>query len=298
MPGRSDSTPAPMASRRTSTRSHASATPIGSGGTRARCGQRASASPTRSPGLTPNASAAGETSPTSCSRPGSGASAAGARSSAARPPAATTSGKRGGMTATTVTGGHMFAFRPPQTQVCPAVNVGNHMRAALATAVAVLALGASSASAATSPNVRPIARLPELTTAISINFIGDTMFVSTVHGLYSYDVSNPAAPRRLGVAPQYIWENEDMDVDPVRKRVFISRDPRGFTSPATSGSTFPYGALEIYDASDPANLRLLNAVLLDAGHTTSCVNRCDFVWTAGPTASSTTQPGDWGGRPV
>jgi hypothetical protein len=175
------------------------------------------------------------------------------------------------------------------------------MRAALAAVLAVLAvlaLGAGTASAATSPNVQPIARLPELTTAISINFIGDTMFVSTVHGLYSYDVSNPASPRLLDAVPHPIWENEDMDVDPVRKRVFISRDPRGFTSPATSGSTFPFGALEIYDASDPSDLRLLNAVVLDAGHTTTCVNRCDFVWTAGPTASTTTQPSGWGGRPV
>src|SRR6185503_18000304 len=147
-------------------------------------GQRASASPTRSPGLTPNASAAGETSPTNCSRPGSGASAAGARSSAARPPAATTRGKRGRRTATTVTGEHMFAFRPPQTQVCSAVNVGSHMRPRLGALLAVLAVLvlASDAPAATSPNVRALARLPELTTAISINFIGDTMFVSTAHG--------------------------------------------------------------------------------------------------------------------
>jgi hypothetical protein len=169
--------------------------------------------------------------------------------------------------------------------------------AALLAALSVLVL-ASDAPAATSPNVHPLARLPELATAISINFIGDTMFASTVHGLYAYDVSDPAAPRLLDAVPHPIWENEDMDVDPARKRVFISRDPRGFTSPATSGSTFPFGALEIYDASDPAQLRLLNVVPLDAGHTTSCVNRCDFVWTAGPTASTTTQPSDWGGRPV
>src|SRR3954454_12117059 len=89
-----------------------------------------------------------------------------------------------------------------------------------------------------------------------------------------------------------------MDVDPVRKRVFISRDPRGFTSPAVPGSTFPYGALEIYDVSDPSAMRLLNFIPLEAGHTTTCVNRCDSVWTSGPTASTTTQPADWGGRPV
>src|SRR3954462_8036216 len=166
---------------------------------------------------------------------------------------------------------------------------------ALLAGALLLALPLPSAHAAASPNVHPLARLPELAAAISINFIGDTMFVSTVSGLYSYDVSEPASPKLLGSVPHYLWENEDMDVDPVRKRLFISRDPRGFTSPAVPGSVFPFGALEIYDVSDPSDMRLLNFVPLEAGHTTTCVNRCDSVWTAGPVASITTQPSDWGG---
>src|SRR4051794_15800319 len=169
---------------------------------------------------------------------------------------------------------------------------------ALLAGALLLALPGPAAHAAASSNVRQLAQLPELAAAISINFIGDTMFVSTVTGLYSYDVSDPASPRLLGSVPHYIWENEDMDVDPVRKRLFVSRDPRGFTSPAVSGSVFPFGALEIYDVSDPAAMKLLNFVALEAGHTTSCVNRCDFVWTSGPGTSTTTQPADWGGRPV
>src|SRR5260221_16154 len=84
-----------------------------------------------------------------------------------------------------------------------------------------------------------------MSAAISINFIGDTMFVSTVHGVYSYDVSDPANPTLLGALPMYIWENEDVSVDPVRQLLYISRDPRGFTSPATGGDTFPYGAVHI-----------------------------------------------------
>ena len=171
------------------------------------------------------------------------------------------------------------------------------LRLVLLTTLALAAVP-SPAFGAASSNVRQVAQIPELAAAISINFIGDTMFVSTVTGLYSYDVSDPAHPAPLGAVPHFIWENEDMDVDPVRKRVFISRDPRGFTSPAVSGSTFPYGALEIYDVSDPRTMRLLNFIPLEAGHTTSCVNRCDFVWTAGPGTSTTTQPTDWGGRPV
>ena len=110
---------------------------------------------------------------------------------------------------------------------------------------------------------RRVGRLdPHLQAAISINFIGDTMFVSTVHGVYSYDVSNPAAPKLLGALPMYIWENEDVDVDPVRKRLFVSRDPRGFTSPAVPGDVFPYGAVHIIDVSDPAPMKQLNFFLV------------------------------------
>src|SRR3954462_5829280 len=181
------------------------------------------------------------------------------------------------------------------------MHVGKDMRprpALLALAIVLALVPAGSASAAGSPNVHQLAQLPEMAAAISINFTGATIFVSPVHGIYSFDVSDPAQPQLLGSVPHYIWENEDMDVDPVHKRLFISRDPRGFTSPAVPGSTFPFGALEIYDVSDPHVMRPLNFIPLDAGHTTTCVNRCDFVWTAGPTASVTTQPSDWGGRPV
>src|SRR3954454_24339989 len=137
----------------------------------------------------------------------------------------------------------------------------------------------ASASAATSDNVKAVAAIPELKGAISINFIDDTMFVSTAHGVYSYDVKNPAAPSLLGALPMYIWENEDVDVDPVHKRLFVSRDPRGFTSPAIPGDVFPYGAVHIIDVSDPTSLKQINVFLVPAGHTTTCVNKCDVIWT-------------------
>jgi hypothetical protein len=161
----------------------------------------------------------------------------------------------------------------------------------------VLALAPSAASAATSPNVAHVAQIPTLAGAISINFIGDAMFVSTAHGVYSYDVSDPAHPTLLSALPMYIWENEDVDVDKVRKRLFISRDPRGFTSPVSSGDTFPYGAVHIIDVSDPKNIKQLNMFLVPAGHTTTCVNRCDTIWTAGPYANAVTNAG-LHGRPI
>lgn len=148
---------------------------------------------------------------------------------------------------------------------------------------------------AISKGVTFLANIPELRTAISLNFIGTTMFASTVTGIYSYDVSNPSAPRLLGALPQYIWENEDVDVDPRRKLLFLSRDPRGFTTPGTTA--FPYGAVQVIDVSNPALMTQLSFTLLPSGHTTTCVDHCNYTWTAGP-AASPLGPADWEGRPV
>ena len=172
------------------------------------------------------------------------------------------------------------------------------------TAVLVALLGAlalaPAAPAARSPNVEVVASVPAMRQAIAVNFIDDTMFVSTVTGVYSYDVSDPSSPTLLGALPMYIWENEDMDVDVKRERLFISRDPRGFTSPGTSGATFPYGAVHIIDVSNPRAMTQVGFFLSPAGHTTTCVNDCDFVWTSGPyanTGPATQNPG-LSGRPI
>ncbi|HEX9822978.1 MAG TPA: hypothetical protein VGB51_01100 [Actinomycetota bacterium] len=150
---------------------------------------------------------------------------------------------------------------------------------------------------AVSANVECIATISDLRGAIAVNFIGDTMFVSRQIGLSAYDISDPSTPELLGVLPMYLWENEDMDVDPVRKRVFLSRDPRGFTTSATSGATFPYGAVHIIDASNPHALVQVGFFLVPAGHTSTCINSCDFLWTGGPYANAQTQPG-YTGRPI
>jgi hypothetical protein len=148
-----------------------------------------------------------------------------------------------------------------------------------------------------SPNVEFLSNLPVLPTAISAAFIGNIAYVSTVLGLYSVDISDPRNPVVVGAAPQYVWENEHMTADPVRKRVFISRDPRGYTSPATSGGAFPEGAIEVYDVSNPSLMVLLGYVRLPAGHTSTCIGTCDYLWTQGP-ASGSFNPPDWKGRPV
>lgn len=171
------------------------------------------------------------------------------------------------------------------------------MRRPLVLLAALFALAAAPAHAAQSANVEHVANVPEMASAIALNFIDDTMFVSTAVGLFSYDVSNPASPRPLGALPMYIWENEDMDVDRKRKRIFISRDPRGFTTPVTAGSDFPYGAVHVIDVSNPSLMQQVGFFLVPAGHTTTCVNDCDVVWTGGPYANATTNPG-FEGRPI
>jgi hypothetical protein len=167
--------------------------------------------------------------------------------------------------------------------------------ALLAVPVAAPSSDAAPPAGAISKGVTFLANIPELRSAISLNFIGTTMFASTVTGIYSYDVSDPSAPRLLGALPQYIWENEDVDVDPQRHLLFLSRDPRGFTSPASTA--FPYGAVQVIDVSDPALMTQLSMTLLPSGHTTTCVDHCRYTWTAGP-ASSPLGPSDWEGRPV
>lgn len=180
------------------------------------------------------------------------------------------------------------------------------IRAALiAVMAATIAVAGSSVPAnareappgAISGNVRFVANIPELKSAIALAFMGDTMFASTVHGVYSYDISDPAAPRLMGALPMYIWENEDMTFDKKRNLLFVARDPRGFTSPATPGSLFPYGAVHIIDVSTPSVLRPVNSFPVPAGHTTTCINGCDYLWTSGPAASLTTQS-EWDGRPI
>lgn len=147
--------------------------------------------------------------------------------------------------------------------------------------------------------VKPLANLPEAAGAIAINFLQygrrDVMIVAGEFGLKSYDITrDPARPRLLSeVTMPGIWEMEDTDVDPGRKLVFMSRDPRAFGGNTRTGESGIYTV----DASNPENLQVISYVQVPAGHTTSCVNRCQFVWTGGPSKSET-MPAEWGGRPV
>jgi len=159
------------------------------------------------------------------------------------------------------------------------------------------AMSSSAPSGNISNNVEFVANIPALVSAISIAFIGNDMFVSTVHGVYAYDISDVANPQLLGAIPMYIWENEHMTADAGRHLIFVSRDPRGFTTPLTSGGTFPYGAIHIIDVSNPTTMHQVGFFTLPVGHTSTCIGDCRYIWTGGP-AAGTALPADWGGRPI
>jgi hypothetical protein len=199
----------------------------------------------------------------------------------------------------------------------------------VAAAAAVLACSAAPAVAADPPagaigNVEFVKNLPGMKWATAINFIQygerDVMFATGRFGLRSFDVTDPENPVALdaivnadlllagdppvdeddsdGEISTY-WQNEDMDVDRDRKLVFMARDPRSFKG--TTASDTSIAGVYIINAADPENLALMTFHQLPTGHTTTCINGCDFLWTGGPASSNGQKqpPLNWtGGRPI
>jgi hypothetical protein len=139
----------------------------------------------------------------------------------------------------------------------------------------------------------------------------DVMFAVGRFGLKSFDVSDPSRPVLLdwlgdGINDPPIpsgnafggldgfWQNEDMEVDPNRKLVLLSRDPRAYGGTTQTGES----GLYIISALDPTRLRVLSYVELPAGHTSTCINDCNWLWTGGPASSTAEQPAWPGGRPI
>jgi hypothetical protein len=149
-----------------------------------------------------------------------------------------------------------------------------------------------------SKNVKLLANLPEAQGAISVSFLQygrrDVLVVSGEFGLKTYDLADPAKPKLVGeLNLPGMWETENTEVDPVRKLVFLSRDPRAFGGNTHTGESGIY----VVDAAKPDRLSVLSYVKVPSGHTTSCINECRYLWTGGP-AKADTMPAEWGGRPV
>src|SRR5829696_3408036 len=217
----------------------------------------------------------------------------------------------------------------------------------LAAALGALLLTAAPAAATEQPagarkNLKLVSSYPEAKYATAINFLQygraghhrgftgrghghgrtrDVMVATGRFGLITFDLSDPAHPRKLdtldnealrltGDPPTNFedgpdsdsnpdstyWQNEDMDVDKRRKLVFMARDPRSFAG--TTASDTSVAGVYIVDAKDPENLGVITFHQLPTGHTTTCVNGCDFLWTGGPASSVSQRPAWPGGRPI
>ncbi len=153
------------------------------------------------------------------------------------------------------------------------------------------------------------------------------MLVTGRFGLKSYSLDNPGHPELLdeitaeelrlpGDPPvntdpaagpiSTFWQNEDMDLDQNRKLALLSRDPRAY-----AGSTSRRAGRDRPQQRDEHRRRLRGrregserAVArsfqqLPTGHTTTCVNDCQWLWTGGPASTTTDVAQGWTfGRPI
>ena len=180
-------------------------------------------------------------------------------------------------------------------------------RASLAAALVALAMAPAAASAADPPpgaamsdNLDYVARVAGARGITEGKFDrvrgSDVMVITGRFGFKTYDVSDPADPQPLDtylppeLAANGYWQNEDMELDTRRKLIIGALDPRHTeldTSACAAGGGVQLAGCKsgfyVISYADPANLRQVGGfVELPAGHTASCIESCDFVWTGGP----------------
>jgi hypothetical protein len=121
------------------------------------------------------------------------------------------------------------------------------------------------------------------------------------YGFRVYDVSDPESPQLLDTyqPPEILgangyWQDEDMAIDVRRKLIIGALDPRhddvdqqscpGIgTLGAKNRNPNCRSGFYVISYANPAHLRQIgDLVELPAGHTTSCIDGCDYVWTGGP----------------
>ena len=122
-----------------------------------------------------------------------------------------------------------------------------------------------------SANVQVVTAIPN-PGVIGARFKDGVMYVTSVSGLTTYDISDPAAPVELGRLPLPHFENEDVDLG--RNILLISNDAAEST-----------GILYVIDIRDPAAPSILSTFPMGGaagvggpGHTASCVLGCKFAW--------------------
>jgi hypothetical protein len=206
--------------------------------------------------------------------------------------------------------------------------------------MAVVVCGALGVAAAAAPRAEPppgaqisasleyVARVPGTAMVVEGKFDRargrDVLIVTGRFGFKTLDVSDPTHPRVLDtfqpaeiLGPNGYWQDEDMDIDRRRDLIIGALDPRH--DDVDQASCPGIGALGaktrnpgcrsgfyVISYADPENLvQVGDFVELPAGHTVSCIDKCDYVWTGGParrndqaSLGSLTPGGRGDGRPI
>jgi hypothetical protein len=191
-------------------------------------------------------------------------------------------------------------------------------RGAFTAAVATLLLMPAVANAAPPPgaaisdNLKHVARVAGAAgiTEGKFDYVRGTkvLVITGRFGFKTYDVSDPEDPELLdeflpeGIDPVGsatsplggYWQNEDMELDTRRKLIIGALDPRhNDADPTATGCPHPdsqavrdpdcSSGFYVISYADPANMRQVgDFVSLPAGHTSSCIQDCRFIWTGGP----------------
>jgi hypothetical protein len=137
----------------------------------------------------------------------------------------------------------------------------------------------------------------------------DVLVLTGRFGFKTLDVSDPANPKPLDEfmpadieGPQDLpgqefggyWQNEDMNIDTRRKLIIGALDPRHTDSPlgacpvggSTSNPACKSG-FYVISYKDPKNMRQIgDFVELPSGHTSTCIDKCRYIWTGGPARRS------------
>ena len=175
----------------------------------------------------------------------------------------------------------------------------------------VLASGASAPAAPLPPgatisdSLEYVGRVPNSSNIVEGKFdtvMGRDVLVTTGrYGFRTYDVRDASRPRLLDTyqPPEILgengyWQDEDMEIDRRRKLIIGALDPRHDDVDQTScpgigtlGSKNRNpkcrSGFYVISYANPRHLKQIgDFVELPAGHTTSCVDHCNYVWTGGP----------------
>lgn len=146
----------------------------------------------------------------------------------------------------------------------------------LASAPSALAQGAVTpgGDSVVSDNVEHLGNFRAMGDGIGARIIGNTMYATSTTGLFVFDVSDPENPRQLGSFTADVeFENEDVPTN--GKILGISASAFGVQCGAGEALA---GCLNLYDVSDPANIRLIKTVTDVSAHTMECVLDCTWFY--------------------